>query len=149
MGFTLWEKESDCDICLHGAPYELIKHPNTKPLEKNRTYLIPKQNSYTSIYRLDFEEWKKRPYDFVFNNPSIYKGSPLVINLALNLPDKRFLVKEGTWAIEGVYEWYEKWRDIMRDIPNIDIIDTVEDMENGFFRQGRYLLYPWFQKVLV
>lgn len=139
---TLWEKESDCDICLHGAPYELIKHPKTNPIDKKRTYLIPKQNSYTSIYRLDFEEWKKRPYDFVFNNPSIYKGSPLVINLALNLPDKRFLVKKGTWAIEGVYDWYEKWIDIMRDIPNIDIIDTVEDMENGFFRQGRYLLYP-------
>ncbi len=139
---TLYEKESDCDMYLHGAPYELIKHPKTLPLEKKRTYLIPKQNSYNPIYRLDFEDWKQRPYDFVFNNPSIYKGSPLVINLALNLPNKKFLVKKGTWAIWSVYEWYNKWIEIMENIPNIDIIDTVEDMENEFFRKGRYLLYP-------
>ena len=139
---TLYEQETDCDMYLHGAPYELIKHPNTKPLDKKRTYLIPKQNSYKPIYKLDFKEWLSRPYDFVFNNPSIYKGSPLVINLALNFPEKRFLVKKGTWAIWDVHEWYYKWLEMMEDIPNIDIIDIGENMEEDFFRRGRYLLYP-------
>ena len=139
---TLYEKESDCDIYLHGAPYHYIKHPKAEYREKNRTYLLPKQNSYTPIDKLDFNEWLSRPYDFIFNNPSIYKGSPLVINLALNFPDKKFLVKKGTWAIWGVYEWYYKWLEMMEKIPNIDIIDTVENMEEDFFRMGRYLLYP-------
>lgn len=139
---TLDEKESDCDIYLHGAPYHLIKHPQAEYKTKKRTYLLPKQNSYNSLDELDFNEWLSRPYDFIFNNPSIYKGSPLVINLALNFPDKRFLVKKGTWAIWEVHEWYYKWVEMMEKIPNIEIIDTVENMEEDFFRMGRYLLYP-------
>ena len=45
---TLWEKESDL-IYAYMVRDELIKHPNTKPLEKNRTYLIPKQNLHFDL----------------------------------------------------------------------------------------------------
>ena len=139
---TLNELDSDCEILMHGAPYHLIKHPQAPLLETKRTFLLPKQNSYQTIDNYDITEWLSRPYDFIFNNPSIYKGSPIVINLALNFPHKKFLVKKGTWAFWDIYGWYEKWLDIMGQISNIDIIDTVEDMENDFFRKGRYLLYP-------
>ena len=140
------EVDTECDMFLHGAPYELIRNPNAITYEgvenKPRIYLYPKQHTFETITQFNYDEWLGRPYDFIFNNPLIYKGSPIIINLALHYPQKKFLVKQGKWGFSMGYDKYQYWLEKMRDIPNIDIIDSVNCMEIDFFRKGRYLLYP-------
>ena len=33
-------------------------------------------------------EWDSRPYDYIYYYPTISKGSPIIVNLALNYPNK-------------------------------------------------------------
>ena len=128
--------EWDSDMFLSCSPYDLTKNIHLNETQGEKKVLIPKQNTFEPISDYDYSEWKKRPYDFIFNNLVTTKGAETLYNLIQKLPKKKFLVKRGNWGEDKIY--YDRFK----ELENVDIVDWVESMENDFFRKGRYLLYP-------
>lgn len=124
------------DIFLSCSPYDLTKNIHLNETQGEKRVLIPKQNTFEPISEYDYSEWKKRPYDFIFNNLITSKGAETLYNIIQKLPEKKFLIKRGNWGEDKIY--YDKFK----EFENVDIVDWVESMENDFFRKGRYLLYP-------
>ena len=92
------EGEYDTDYVLHGAPYKYINNPHTNEVFIKRFSMFPKQTTDNPLEVFNFEEWKNRPYDFLFNNPQLNKGSLTVLEIAKKYPNKRFLIKMGNWG---------------------------------------------------
>ena len=131
------EGEYDTDFVLHGAPYKYIKNPYYEMAHTPRFSLYPKQTGFSPIEKFDFEEWKTREYDFLFNNPQLNKGSITVLKLAQHYKNLKFLVKLGNWG-----SWSNKEIEELKELENVDIIKTVKSMEDEFYRKGKYFLSP-------
>ena len=144
------EKDTNCDLFLHSSPYEYIRNENSitfyESVEENkiRLFLYPKPPPFNSrkSFHWDKVGWNCRPYDYIYYYPTIAKGSPIIVNLALNYPNKKFLVWKADDLIPKSYEDYDFWVEQMEKIDNIDIIEKGEDFTNDFLRQGKFLLYP-------
>ena len=139
MGLT-WEYSAGgliwgVDKLLSCAPYELTNNKNLNLNFQDKLTLIPKQNTFSAIEKFDYNEWKNRPYDFIFNNPQIGKGVDTLYYIIKKMKHKKFLLKHGNW---GGSDKFEKFV----GLENVDIIDKIDCMETEFFRKGRYLLYP-------
>ena len=91
------ENYSKSDYIVNLAPYELIKNYSFEEKNNQRLVLLPKYYNEFN-YEGDFDEWLNRPYDFVCNHLSLIKGGQILLQLASNFPDKRFLVKKGFWG---------------------------------------------------
>lgn len=144
------EKDTNCDLFLHSCPYEYIRNKNANTFydgiedNKYRLFLYPKPSILDLNHKLiqDQTGWKLRPYDYIYYYPSIDKGSPIVFNLALNYPNKRFLVLEADDLKPKSYKDYGIWVEEMKKLDNVDIVDKVVDFNNDFLRKGKFLLYP-------
>ena len=99
--------------------------------------MFPKQTTDNPLEVFNFEEWKNRPYDFLFNNPQLNKGSLTVLEIAKKYPNKRFLIKMGNWG-----SWNNNEIIQLNRLGNVNIINSVKSMENEFYRLGKYLLSP-------
>ena len=131
------EGEYDTDYVLHGAPYKYINNPHTNKVFIKRFSMFPKQTTDNPLEVFNFEEWKNRPYDFLFNNPQLNKGSLTVLEIAKKYPNKRFLIKMGNWG-----SWNNNEIIQLNRLGNVNIINSVKSMENEFYRLGKYLLSP-------
>lgn len=132
------EGDYETDFVLNGAPYKYISNPHHEEAQIRRFYIYPKQtDQFIPIEKFDFEEWKNRPYDFIFNNPQLNKGSITVLRLAEHYKEKSFLVKMGQW---GAWDNEEILQ--LKGLDNVTIINHVKSMEHEFYRQGKYLLSP-------
>ena len=131
------EFDYDTDFVLHGAPYEVINNPHHLKKDIRRFSIYPKQTGFDSIDKYDFEEWKSRPYDFIFNNPQLNKGSKTVLRIAKHYPQKKFLIKKGNWG-----SWHNDEINQLSLLHNVDMVERVDSMEQDFYRMGRYLLSP-------
>ena len=144
------EKDTNCDLFLHSSPYEYIRNENSitfyESAEENKTrlFLYPKPTPLDARrpFQWNVQNWYSRPYDYIYYYPTITKGSPIIVNLALNYPNKKFLVWAADDLIPKSYEDYGFWIEQMEKIDNIDIIKGGEDFTNKFLRQGKFLLYP-------
>jgi len=144
------EKDTNCDLFLHSSPYEYIRNENSitfyESAEENkiRLFLYPKPQPFTSrkSFHWNMLDWNSRPYDYIYYYPTISKGSPIIVNLALNQPNKKFLVWKADDLIPKSYEDYGFWVEKMEKIDNIDIIEKGEDFTNDFLRKGKFILYP-------
>ena len=132
------EGDYETDFVLHGAPYKYIHNPHHEEAQIRRFFIYPKQtDQFIPIEKFDFEEWKNRPYDFIFNNPQLNKGSITVLKLAQHYKEKSFLIKMGQW---GAWDNEEILQ--LKGLDNVTIINHVKSMEHEFYRQGKYLLSP-------
>ena len=132
------EGDYETDFVLHGAPYKYIHNPHHEEAQIRRFFIYPKQtDQFIPIENFDFEEWKNRPYDFIFNNPQLNKGSITVLKLAQHYKEKSFLIKMGQW---GAWDNEEILQ--LKGLDNVTIINHVKSMEHEFYRQGKYLLSP-------
>lgn len=128
--------EWDADMLLSCSPYELTKNLHLNETQGEKRILIPKQNTFEPIKKYDYDEWLNRPYDFIFNNLVTNKGVETLYHLVKHFSHRKFLLKRGNWGED--YMYYERFK----DLENVDIINSVESMEDDFYRKGRYLLYP-------
>jgi len=131
------EGNYDTDYVLHGAPYKYIKNPHYPMDSIHRFSIYPKQTAFEVIEEFNFEEWKEREYDFIFNNPQLNKGSITVLKLAQHYKNLKFLVKLGNWG-----SWDNNEIRELEKLDNVDIISQVTSMEHEFYRKGKYLLSP-------
>jgi glycosyltransferase involved in cell wall biosynthesis len=131
------EGEYDTDYVLHGAPYKYIKNPHYPMSPIHRFSLYPKQTGFEVIDKFNFEEWKERKYDFIFNNPQLNKGSITVLKLAQHYQNLKFLVKLGNWG-----SWDNNEIRELKKLDNVDVISKVTSMEHEFYRKGKYFLSP-------
>ena len=128
----------ETDFVLHGAPYKYIHNPHHEEADIKRFFIYPKQtDQFQPIENFNFSEWEKRPYDFIFNNPQLNKGSITVVKLAQHYKEKKFLIKLGQWG-----SWDNEEIIQLKELDNVKIIKKVTSMENEFYRKGKYLLSP-------
>jgi glycosyltransferase involved in cell wall biosynthesis len=140
------ERYSKSDYIVNLAPYELIKNYNFKEKNNQRLVLLPKYNDKFN-YSGDFEAWLDRPYDFVCNHLSLIKGGQILLELASNFPNKKFLIKKGFWGLDN-YLGSSNILEKIKELDNITIMEAIilendeHNLSKDFYQQGRYFLYP-------
>lgn len=137
--------KTNCDVFLHSCPYECIKNKGEDG-EDNKYNLQLYSKTFISDLNGDFTkykfQWDLRPYDYIYYYPSIDNGSPIVLNLALNYPTKKFLILESNDMKNKSYNNYGYWLENLKKLDNVDIIKNCVNLKDEFLRLGKFLLYP-------
>ena len=128
----------DIDYLISCAPIPSIKN---KYFYNEPLVLLPNQLTFDRDFIISLEEWRERPYDFVFNNPILHKGVDIVKALIREFPQKKFLIKKG-----GYFSISEENQKFFDGCKNVTLLETDISMEKDFFRKGKFLLYPSFNE---
>ena len=122
---------------------DYIMSSNHYDLEHESNNMINKTICLPPIINMEIKkltnkkEWENRPYDFGFLSPLFHKGSSIVKSLLIDYPDSKFLIKKPSYGanndIDTIYPLLGN---------NFDTLGWVEDLDNDFYQQCKFILYP-------